>query len=1135
MIPAVVGIAGCAGIAGSKEAVNPSTPTMATITAQPSSLQVTAGQTAAFSVVATGTAPLTYQWQKNGVSISGASSASYTTLPTTITDNGTTFQVVVSNPAGSVTSGAATLTVNPAVVAPSITTEPASESVLVGQTATLSVVAGGTAPLSYQWQKNGANISGATSATYTTPATASADNGSTFKVVVSNSAGSVTSSAATLTVSAAVVAPTIATQPTNQTVTAGQTATFTVLAAGTSPLSYQWQKNGANISGAASSSYTTPATTTANNGSTFAVGVSNSAGSVTSSAATLTVSTAVVAPTIATQPTNQTVTAGQTATFTVLAAGTAPLSYQWQQNGTNINGAASSSYTTPATTTANSGSTFAVVVSNSAGSVTSSAATLTVSTAVVAPTITTQPTNQTVTAGQTATFSVTASGTAPLSYQWQKNGANISGATSASYTTPATASADNSSTFKVVVSNSAGNITSNAATLTVTAAAVAPTIATQPANQTVTAGQTATFTVLAAGTAPLSYQWQKNGANISGAASSSYTTPATTTANNGSTFAVVVSNSAGSVTSSAATLTVTADTTPPTVSITSPSSGATLSGTITVTASASDNVAVASVQLQVDGTNVGAAVTTSPYSFSLNTTTLSNGSHDLTAVATDTSGNQATSIAIPFTVSNQSGATPTYANNGAGCPINQVSTNLTDTLTSYTCPLPNPTGQGNLLVLLLRYAAPSQAPSFRDNVGGNTYTEAISCTDSTNGHVSAIYYAENVTAGVNRVTVSFGAGTHYVQMSPFEFYNIATASALDQAQCNVGSGTAVSAGSLATLGASGDLILQFGIVDNLSSITSCTPGAQTNITWTMRMTMIAEDEPSCGQYGIYNSTTSFNPSFTLSNSADYISTAAAFKPVSAGTAPPAGIRVVYVQHDDTQNETASSVSLQYPISGNTMAMVYSSGCTDVSPPITDCSYPTSASDGTNKYTQVGSTIISQFNENGGNSVGSIFYAKGVVPGLYSPTWAMHPRSNGGNGNSFILYDIVGASANPLDTNFGTSGLASTTFNQDTGLGSGPITTFTATPSQPNEVIVGEIGAGWDSFTGLSSPAGAQFLSCNYLTETNPSHCDLNGGWGLYYNGASTAAETWIWTHDASNYPGAGAGVALGAAFVPSAP
>jgi len=537
--------------------VNPA-PVAPTITTQPTGQTVTAGQTATFSVVAAGTAPLSYQWQKNGANIAGATSASYTTPATATSDSGSTFAVAVSNTAGSVTSSAATLTVNPAPVAPTITTQPTGQTVTVGQTATFSVVATGTAPLSYQWQKNGANIAGATATSYTTPATVSSDSGSTFDVVVSNTAGSVTSSAATLTVTSTPVAPTIITQPTNQTVTAGQTATFSVAAAGTAPLSYQWQKNGANIGGATATSYTTPATVSSDSGSTFDVVVSNTAGSVTSSAATLTVNPAPVAPTITTQPTGQTVTAGQTATFSVVAAGTAPLTYQWQKNGANIAGATSASYTTPATTTSQSGSTFDVVVSNTAGSVTSSAATLTVNPAPVAPTITTQPTSQTVTVGQTATFSVVAAGTAPLSYQWQKNGANIGGATATSYTTPVTVSSDSGSTFDVVVSNTTGSITSTAAALIVNAAPVAPTITTPPAAQTVTAGQTATFTVVAGGTAPLTYQWQKNGANIVGATAASYTTPATASSDNGTTFDAVVSNTAGSTTSAAATLTVNA-------------------------------------------------------------------------------------------------------------------------------------------------------------------------------------------------------------------------------------------------------------------------------------------------------------------------------------------------------------------------------------------------------------------------------------------------------------------------------------------------------------------------------------------------------------------------------------------------
>ena len=163
----------------------------------------------------------------------------------------------------------------------------------------------------------------------------------------------------------------------------------------------------------------------------------------------------------------------------------------------------------------------------------------------VAPSITRQPASQTVTAGQTATFTVAATGTATLTYQWNKNGAAISGATSATYTTPGTASSNNGSLFTVTVTNSVGSVTSSAATLTVN---VAPSITTQPASQTVTAGQTATFAVAATGTATLTYQWNKNGAAISGATSATYTTPALpplpTTAR---LFSVTVTNSVSSV------------------------------------------------------------------------------------------------------------------------------------------------------------------------------------------------------------------------------------------------------------------------------------------------------------------------------------------------------------------------------------------------------------------------------------------------------------------------------------------------------------------------------------------------------------------------------------------------------------
>jgi len=143
-----------------------------------------------------------------------------------------------------------------------------------------------------------------------------------------------------------------------------------------------------------------------------------------------------------------------------------------------------------------------------------------------------------------------------MAYQWKKNDSAITGATSASYTTPATTSADDGSTFKVVVSNAAGSATSNPATLTVSVSLVSPSITQQPSDMTVTSGQTATFTVVVSGSSPMAYQWKKNDSAITGATSASYTTPATTSADDGSTFKVVVSNAAGSATSNSATLTV---------------------------------------------------------------------------------------------------------------------------------------------------------------------------------------------------------------------------------------------------------------------------------------------------------------------------------------------------------------------------------------------------------------------------------------------------------------------------------------------------------------------------------------------------------------------------------------------------
>ena len=148
-----------------------------------------------FWVAATGTAPLSYQWKKDGTNIAGATAAT-NTIAAAQTTNAGSYTVVVTNVAGSITSAVATLVVN---IAPEIAMDPQSESVSAGSPASFWVAATGTAPLSYQWRKDGTNIVGATGATNAIATAQSAAAGS-YSVVVTNVAGSTTSAVATLTV-----------------------------------------------------------------------------------------------------------------------------------------------------------------------------------------------------------------------------------------------------------------------------------------------------------------------------------------------------------------------------------------------------------------------------------------------------------------------------------------------------------------------------------------------------------------------------------------------------------------------------------------------------------------------------------------------------------------------------------------------------------------------------------------------------------------------------------------------------------------------------------------------------------------------------------------------------------------------
>ncbi|GIV35098.1 MAG: hypothetical protein KatS3mg031_2633 [Chitinophagales bacterium] len=494
------------------------------ITAHPSSVNKCIGTSHTFTVTATGASPQ-YQWRKNGTNISGATNASYVISSIAAGDAGS-YDVVVSNSCNSVTSNAATLTVDDIV----ITAHPSSVNKCSGTSHTFTVTATGASP-QYQWRKNGTNISGATNASYVISSIAAGDAGS-YDVVVSNSCNSVTSNAATLTVDDIVITA----HPSSVNKCSGTSHTFTVTATGASP-QYQWRKNGTNISGATNASYVISSITAGDAGS-YDVVVSNSCNSVTSNAATLTVDDIVITA----HPSSVNKCSGTSHTFTVTATGASP-QYQWRKNGTNISGATNASYVISSIAAGDAGS-YDVVVSNSCNSVTSNAATLTVDDIV----ITAHPSSVNKCIGTSHTFTVTATGASPQ-YQWRKNGTNISGATNASYVISSIAAGDAGS-YDVVVSNSCNSVTSNAATLTVDDIVITA----HPSSTSSCVGSSVTFTVSYTGTNP-TFQWRKNGTNISGATNASYVINSVVAGDAGS-YDVVLSNSCNSVTSNSATLTV---------------------------------------------------------------------------------------------------------------------------------------------------------------------------------------------------------------------------------------------------------------------------------------------------------------------------------------------------------------------------------------------------------------------------------------------------------------------------------------------------------------------------------------------------------------------------------------------------
>ncbi len=254
------------------------------ITAQPVATSLNPGQAGSLSVGVTGTPPLTYQWRKDGANVAGATGATLNFANAAAGDAGN-YSVVVTNAYGSVTSSAAALNVTVSPIPPTITQHPASATVNVGDRATFSAAGYGSAPLTFQWAKNGTDIAGATGTSYTIASVTAADAGS-YTVRLANNVPTLVAVVSNPAVLGVNTAPAITTQPASVTTTAGQSTSFTVAATGSPTPIYQWSRNGSALAGATNATLTIANAQLADTG-VYTVALINDVGSVTSAPAVL--------------------------------------------------------------------------------------------------------------------------------------------------------------------------------------------------------------------------------------------------------------------------------------------------------------------------------------------------------------------------------------------------------------------------------------------------------------------------------------------------------------------------------------------------------------------------------------------------------------------------------------------------------------------------------------------------------------------------------------------------------------------------------------------------------------------------------------------------------------------------------
>ncbi len=471
------------------------------ITNHPKSKTVCPGDNISFFAGAEGSS-LSYQWQYNSVDIPGATDP-FLSLSNVDAGDAGNYRCIITGDCGEISSDAASLTVHSPV---SINIQPENISVCEGSVAEMNIMATGS-NLSYQWKMNGieltngGDISGVNSSSLKIINLTSLNEGA-YTCEVSGSCGSLSSSAGILLVDENI---SILHNPVSQNACPGDNIIMSTTADGTN-LTYQWYKNSSLLSGMTSGNLIISSVSDVNEGDYYAM-ISNSCGSLGTDIAKLIISLPTV---INVQPSNVEVCEGDNGSFKISASGS-DLGYQWLRNGIPLSdggsftGTQSSELFFNNVSVADAGTITCSLIGN-CGTINSDPANFTVNENIR---IDLQPQNRTVCQGSNVIYEISASGT-NLNYQWQFDENNLMGETGNTLILTDVSSI-NEGNYRCIVTGECGSITSNSASLKVEQAL---NILSGPISQQLCEDNNVSFTVSAKGT-NLSYQWKKNGADMS--------------------------------------------------------------------------------------------------------------------------------------------------------------------------------------------------------------------------------------------------------------------------------------------------------------------------------------------------------------------------------------------------------------------------------------------------------------------------------------------------------------------------------------------------------------------------------------------------------------------------------------------